>query len=55
MIAKLFKTSYATKHEKHFRDDFFQNALDIGTETVDSTDFSFNRDKENILVNEANL
>ena len=32
MIANLFKTGYAIKHEKHFRDDFFQNAL--GTETV---------------------
>ena len=32
MIANLFKTGYAIKHEKHFRDDFFQNAL--RTETV---------------------
>ena len=32
MIANLFKRGYAIKHEKHFRDDFFQNAL--GTETV---------------------
>ena len=28
------KRGYAIKHEKHFRDDFFQNALDIGTEPV---------------------
>ena len=26
MIANLLKTGCAIKHEKHFRDDFFQNA-----------------------------